>query len=41
MSEALQTALQLLVFGWGGVFVVILVIYFASMILSKLFPVKK
>ncbi|MFQ7236008.1 MAG: OadG-related small transporter subunit [Enterococcus hulanensis] len=40
MSEALQKALELLVMGWGGVFIVILIIYLASIVLSKLFPVK-
>lgn len=41
MTEDLLTALELLLFGWGGVFVVILVIYFASLLLTKAFPVKK
>lgn len=40
MSAALQTALELLVFGWGGVFVVILIIYVASQLLAKVFPPK-
>ncbi|WP_278252581.1 OadG-related small transporter subunit [Candidatus Enterococcus moelleringii] len=41
MSADLLTALELLVFGWGGVFVVILIIYLASQMLAKMFPVKK
>lgn len=34
-------SLELLVLGWGGVFLVIGIIYLASLALSKLFPVKK
>lgn len=41
MSADLTKSLELLVLGWGGVFVVILIIYLASVLLSKLFPVKK
>lgn len=41
MSEELIKSLELLVLGWGGVFVVILIIYLASMLLSRLFPVRK
>lgn len=41
MSEALQKSLELLVMGWGGVFIVIMIIYLASMALTKLFPVKR
>ncbi|MGG5321117.1 MULTISPECIES: OadG-related small transporter subunit [Enterococcus] len=41
MSAELIKSLELLVLGWGGVFVVILIIYFASMLLSRLFPVRK
>ncbi len=37
----LYKALELLVLGWGGVFVVLFIIYLASKILSSLFPVKK
>lgn len=40
MSEALLKSLELLVFGWGGVFVVIFIIYLASILLSQMFPVK-
>ncbi|EOH99506.1 hypothetical protein A5819_000023 [Enterococcus sp. 7E2_DIV0204] len=40
MSADLLKSLELLVFGWGGVFVVIFVIYFASFMLNKLFPPK-
>ena len=41
MSAELIKSLELLVLGWGGVFVVILIIYLASMLLSRLFPVRK
>ncbi|MGL9893785.1 hypothetical protein SAMN04487758_11379 [Enterococcus mundtii] len=41
MSADLIKSLELLVLGWGGVFVVILIIYLASMLLSRLFPVRK
>ena len=41
MSADLMKSLELLLLGWGGVFVVILIIYLASMLLSKLFPIKK
>jgi len=41
MSEDLIKSLELLVLGWGGVFIVILIIYAASMLLTKMFPVKK
>ncbi|BCA86728.1 hypothetical protein EsVE80_22510 [Enterococcus saigonensis] len=40
MSEDLKIAFELLGFGWGGVFVVILIIYAASQLLAKLFPPK-
>lgn len=40
MSQALMKAIELLIFGWGGVFGVILIIYLASVIISKAFPVK-
>lgn len=41
MSADLLKSLELLVFGWGGVFAVILIIYAASLVLTKLFPPKK
>lgn len=40
MSEALMKALELLVFGWGGVFGVVLIIYLAALLIAKAFPVK-
>ena len=40
-SEALAKALEILVVGWGGVFLVLGIIYLASLALSKLFPVRK
>ena len=38
MFETLEQALQILGLGWGGVFLVMLVIYLVSMLLTKLFP---
>lgn len=40
MIEDLDKAFELLGLGWGGVFAVILIIFFASKILVKLFPPK-
>ncbi|HIX70543.1 MULTISPECIES: OadG family protein [Enterococcus] len=39
--EDLKTSLELLVLGWGGVFLVLFIIYLSSKALSKIFPVKK
>lgn len=41
MAENLRISLQLLLFGWGGVFLVLGIIYLTSLLLTKLFPVKK
>lgn len=41
MSEALVKSFELLVLGWGGVFGVIFIIYLTSILLTKVFPVKK
>lgn len=41
VSTDLSLALQILVLGWGGIFVVMLIIYIISMALAKLFPPKK
>lgn len=41
MFETLEQALQILGLGWGGVFLVMLVIYLVSMLLNKLFPPAK
>lgn len=41
MIENIKIALQLLLFGWGGVFLVLGMIYLTSLFLTKLFPVKK
>ncbi|MCO5434468.1 OadG-related small transporter subunit [Enterococcus faecium] len=41
MTEDLYKAFELLLFGWSGVFVVILIIYLASLLLTKTFPIKK
>lgn len=37
----LSKGFELLVLGWGGVFLVLFIIYLAAKALSKLFPVKK
>lgn len=39
--EDLKIAFELLGFGWGGVFVVLFIIYLASKLLTKLFAIKK
>lgn len=38
--ESMEKALEILVVGWGGVFLVLAIIYVASLLLTKLFPVK-
>ena len=40
MSENLITAFELLGIGWGGIFVVMIVIYLVSLALSKIFAPK-
>lgn len=40
-SGDLATAFQILVLGWGGIFVVMLIIYLVSMALFKMFPPKR
>ena len=37
MTENLMTAFELLGIGWGGIFVVMIVIYLVSLALSKIF----
>ena len=39
--EDLKIAFELLGFGWGGVFVVLFIIYLSSKLLTKLFTIKK
>lgn len=39
--EDLKTAMELLVFGWGGVFIVLFILYLASKALLKVFPANK
>jgi Na+-transporting methylmalonyl-CoA/oxaloacetate decarboxylase gamma subunit len=39
--QDLAKAFEILVIGWGGVFVVLTLIYLSSLVLTKLFPVKK
>lgn len=41
MSESLALSLEILGLGWGGVFLVMLVIYLVSVALAKLFPPTK
>ena len=41
MSENLVIALELLGVGWGGIFVVMIIIYLVSMALMRLFPADK
>lgn len=38
MLESLMIALELLGLGWGGVFLVMLIIYLVSLALARLFP---
>ncbi|MGY3748933.1 OadG-related small transporter subunit [Vagococcus acidifermentans] len=39
--NALRVALELMVFGMGGVFLVLFLLYLVSIILLKIFPGKK
>lgn len=41
MIEDLYKVFELLLFGWGGVFVVILIIYLVFLLLIKIFLIKK
>ena len=41
LSTDLSLSLQILVLGWGGIFLVMLVIYLISMGLARLFPPSK
>ena len=36
--EGLVRALEILAVGWGGVFLVLAIIYLASLLLTKVFP---
>lgn len=40
MSDLVKS-FELLVLGWGGVFLVLFIIYLSSKALTKLFPIKK
>ena len=40
MSENLITAFELLGIGWGGIFVVMIIIYLVSLALSKIFATR-
>ncbi|HLQ39545.1 MAG TPA: OadG-related small transporter subunit, partial [Tetragenococcus sp.] len=39
--EDLRIAFELLGYGWGGTFLVLMIIYLAAKGLSRLFPAKK
>lgn len=39
--EALRAAMEILVFGWSGVFLVLFILYVVSMGLLKMFPNNK
>lgn len=41
LSGDLPVALEILVLGWGGIFVVMILIYLISMALAKFFPPSK
>ena len=38
MTENLAIAIQILGLGWGGIFLVMLIIYIVSLALSRIFP---
>ena len=38
MAETLNIALQILALGWGGIFLVMFIIYLVSLALSRFFP---
>ena len=38
MSENLSIAFQILGLGWGGIFLVMIIIYLVSLALAKVFP---
>ena len=38
MTENLMTAFELLGIGWGGIFLVMFIIYLVSLVLSRMFP---
>ena len=38
MTENLAIAIQILGLGWGGIFLVMLIIYIVSLALSRVFP---
>lgn len=41
LSTDLSLAIQILILGWGGIFIVMLVIYLISLALARLFPPSK
>lgn len=38
MSENLLVAFEILGLGWGGIFIVMIIIYLVSLVLSRIFP---
>ncbi|MDM8275804.1 OadG-related small transporter subunit [Enorma phocaeensis] len=38
MSENLLIAVEILGLGWGGIFLVMFIIYLVSLVLSRMFP---
>lgn len=41
LSTDLSLAIQILILGWGGIFIVMFVIYVFSLALARLFPPSK
>ena len=41
MTGDLATSFQILFLGWGGIFIVMIIIYIISMALARFFPPKK
>lgn len=41
LSADLSLAIQILILGWGGIFIVMFVIYVISLALARLFPPSK
>ena len=41
MTGDLATSFQILALGWGGIFIVMIIIYVISMALARLFPPSK
>ena len=41
MTEDLMLSFQILLLGWGGIFLVMIIIYLTSVLLTKAFPPRK